>query len=99
MYFSDSTLGLDLRCQVLICTKIKVALELSFAENGSSIIFAVLDYMQLRVLGHLAVRGRAALLRVLSQKLKQLQGCNKDLRRGLCLYSMQQHTQGSNSNI
>ena len=53
----------------------------------------------LRVLGHLAVRGRAALLRVLSQKLKQLQGCNKDLRRGLCLYSMQQQTQGSNSNI
>ena len=39
----DSTLGLDLRCQVLICTKIKVALELSFAENGGSIIFAVLE--------------------------------------------------------
>ena len=52
----------------------------------------------LRVLGHLAVRGRAALLRVLSQKVKQLQSCNKDLRRGLCLYSMQQQTQGSNSN-
>ena len=30
---------------------------------------------------------------------KQLQGCNKDLRRGLCLYSMQQKTQGSNCNI
>ena len=39
----DSTLELDLRCQVLICTKIKVPLELSFAENGGSIIFAVLE--------------------------------------------------------
>ena len=39
----DSALGLDLRCQVLICTKIKVALELSFAENGGSIIFTVLE--------------------------------------------------------
>ena len=27
----------------MICTKIKVALELSFAENGGSIIFAVLE--------------------------------------------------------
>ena len=57
------------------------------------------QHVPLRVLGHLAVRGRAALLRVLSQKLKQLQGCNKDLRRGLCLYSMQKQTQGFNSNI
>ena len=39
----DSTPELDLRCQVLICTKIKVALELSFAENGGSKIFAVLE--------------------------------------------------------
>ena len=27
----------------MICTKIKVALELSFAENGGSIIFSVLE--------------------------------------------------------
>ena len=58
-----------------------------------------LNASELRVLGHLAVRGRAALLTVLSRKLKQLQGCNKDLGRGLCLYSMQQQTQGSSSNM
>ena len=63
-----------------------------------SVSLAAVHSKELRVVGHLAVRGRAALLRVLSQKLKQLQGCNKDLRRGLCLYSMQQKTQGSNCN-
>ena len=39
----DSTIELDLRCQVLICTKTKVALELCFTENGGSEIFAVLE--------------------------------------------------------